>query len=84
MTAITKFQDFRPRDQLRARHVSIGATLGIPLQSTDSPRQLTVKSPVNGRISTRNAVAGTWRRRSSPRRGYSSSEVTGFELAITF
>jgi hypothetical protein len=25
MTAITKFQDFRSRDPLRARHVSIGA-----------------------------------------------------------
>jgi len=42
------------------RASAVFSTLGIALKSTDSPRQLTVKSPVTGRISTLNAVAGTF------------------------
>jgi cobalt-zinc-cadmium efflux system membrane fusion protein len=42
------------------RASAVFSTLGIPLMSTESPRELTVRSPVTGRISTLNAVAGTF------------------------
>lgn len=42
------------------RASAVFSTLGISLKSTESPRQLTVKSPLTGRISTLNAVAGTF------------------------
>jgi membrane fusion protein, heavy metal efflux system len=52
--------DYAGAQSEHERASAVFSTLGIPLQSTDSPRQLTVKSPVNGRISTLNAVAGTF------------------------
>jgi cobalt-zinc-cadmium efflux system membrane fusion protein len=42
------------------RAAAVFSTLGIALKSTESPRQLTVSSPVTGRISILNAVAGTF------------------------
>ena len=42
------------------RAAAVFSALGIALKSTESPRQITVKSPVTGRISTLNAVAGTF------------------------
>jgi cobalt-zinc-cadmium efflux system membrane fusion protein len=48
------------RADLQHARVAVFSTLGIPLMSTESPRELTVRSPVTGRISTLNAVAGTF------------------------
>jgi len=42
------------------RAAAVFSTLGIALKSTESPRQITVKSPVRGRISALNAVVGTF------------------------
>lgn len=42
------------------RAQAVFSTFGIPLNTNESPRQLTVKSPVSGRVSTLSAVAGTF------------------------
>ncbi len=42
------------------RATAVFRTLGIPVDSKESPRQLTVRSPLAGRISMLNAVQGTY------------------------
>lgn len=52
--------DFDNAQSELERASAVFQTLGIPLQSNESPRQLTVHSPVSGRVSVLNAVPGTF------------------------
>jgi len=52
--------DFDGAQSEYERASAVFRTLGISLQSTESPRQLTVRSPVSGRVSALSAVAGTF------------------------
>jgi len=52
--------DFQGAQTELERASAVFQTLGIPLESSESARQLTVHSPVSGRVSMLTAVAGTF------------------------